>query len=281
MTLAHGIHTRDAYKAQLLLLDPDGDGETDEAERQLQLAIEREAQAQIAAALRKQYRDILPPNAVNMSVDEILTYVEVQLANNQAIADAINRAVQNGADLGVNIALDQLQGAGVGFDYTLVHTAARDWARQYGAQLVRNVTDTTREAIRQSVGRWYENGEPLSSLRNDLLSTVFSERRAQLIAMTETTKAAAEGTHIGYVESGVVTEEVWMTANDEKVCPYCGSLSGQVVAIGGSFFDKLPNELRTGLEQRIARNPNVRFARPPAHPGCRCRIGARVVPIGQ
>ena len=275
-----GMPTREAYKAQLFLLDPNGDGEIDESERQLQLALERQAQEQIAAPLRKQFRDILPASAAAMSLAELLTYIDVRIANDQAVVDAINRAIQNGADLGVNIALDQLQMSGIGFDYTLVHTAARDWARQYGAQLIRNVNDTTREAVRQSVSRWYENGEPLSALRDDLVSTVFNERRAQLIAMTETTRAAAEGTHIGYAESGVVTEEIWLTANDERVCPYCNSLNEQVVSInGGSFFDRLPDELREQLEQRAARNPNVRFARPPAHPGCRCRIGARVVPV--
>lgn len=244
----------------------------------MQLALERQAQDNIAAALRAQYRSILPDNAEDMELQELLTYIDVRINSDMAVADALARAVNNGAALGVNIALDQLAAGGMGFDYTLVHTAAQSWARDYGAELIRNVTQTTREAVRQSVSRWYQNGESLPALRRELQQLAFSERRAQLIAMTETTKAAAEGTHIGYVESGVVVEEIWMTANDEKVCNLCGDrgLAGQVISINGSFFDKLPDNLREGLERRAVRNPNVRFSRPPAHPGCRCRIGARV-----
>ena len=41
--------------------------------------------------------------------------------------DAIDATVRRAADAGVTIAADQLATMGVGFDYTMVHTAARDW----------------------------------------------------------------------------------------------------------------------------------------------------------
>ena len=161
---------------------------------------------------------------------------------------------------------------GVGFDYTMVHTAARDWARAYSADLITNVNATTRSAVRESVARWYTNGEHLDALTKDLAPT-FGKQRARMIAQTETTKAAARGTLTSYSASGVVKAMVWLTANDEKVCPWCGSLDGQIVELTGNFSDKLPPELQAKLKGRT-------FQTPPAHVSCRCRIGAQIIEVG-
>lgn len=161
---------------------------------------------------------------------------------------------------------------GVGFDYTMVHTAARDWARAYSADLITNVNATTRSAVRESVARWYDNGEHLDALTKDLAPT-FGKTRARLIASTETTRAAANGTLRGYEASGVVTEMVFLTASDERVCPWCGALDSKTVALSGNFSDKLPPELQAKLRGGAIKVP-------PLHPGCRCRIGARILEIG-
>jgi SPP1 gp7 family putative phage head morphogenesis protein len=126
--------------------------------------------------------------------------------------------------------------------------------------------------VQNSVARWYENGEHLDALTKDL-KPIFGKRRARLIAMTETTHSAAQGTLRGYEASGVVKAMIWMTANDEKVCPYCGSLDGQTVGLQGNFSDALPPDLQAKLSGRT-------FKTPPAHPGCRCRIGAEVIDLG-
>jgi len=161
---------------------------------------------------------------------------------------------------------------GVGFDYTLVHTAARDWARAYSAELIRGVNDTTKAAVRESVARWYDNGEHLDALTKDLAPT-FGNTRARMIAQTETTKAAARGTLASYEASGVVTAMVWLTAADEKRCGYCKDLDGKTVSLSGNFSDVLSPELRAKLKNRT-------FQTPPAHVSCRCRIGAQVIEIG-
>ena len=256
-----------AYKALMLTHDP-GDDNSDE--ERLLLEVEARAQRDIAKALRAQFRDLLPPNAEDMDIVELQAYLEQRLSS-QAVHDAINATVRRAVDAGVNLAADQLTTLGVGFDYTMIHTAAREWAQQYSAELITNIDTTTRTAVRESVARWYTNGEPLSALTRDL-SGVFDERRARLIAMTETTSAAANGTHQAYTASGVVEAMTWQVANDERVCPYCGSLDGQIVALNGKFSDKLPVELQAKLKGRT-------FAVPPAHPGCRCRIGAQVIEV--
>jgi NAD+--asparagine ADP-ribosyltransferase len=62
----------------------------------------------------------------------------------------------------------------------------------------------------------------------------------------------------------------WKTSNDELVCPVCGALHGQTVALEGAFFDALSVEQQAKLRRR--------FEVPPAHPGCRCRVAAVVEP---
>lgn len=260
------VSTRDAYLAAKALILQHDPGDDSTPEEQLLLGIEDTSQREIASALRKQFKDLLPANAENMTLDELQQYLDKRLSN-QAVNDAIDRAVRRAADAGVNIAIDQLGTLGVGFDFTAVNTAARDWARQYSGELIKGINDTTRQAVRESVARWYENGEHMDALTQDLAPT-FGPKRARLIAATETTRSSAEAARQGYVASGVVTAMLWLTASDELVCPVCGELNGKVVSLDGSFSDVLPPELQKAGKA---------FRAPPAHPNCRCRLGAKVI----
>ena len=264
----NGITIPDAYKALQLIHDP---GDENTPEEVLLRALEESAQREIARELRRIYRDLLPPNAESMTLYELQTYIEQRIGS-QALNDAIDATVRRAADAGVTIAADQLATMGVGFDYTMVHTAARDWARAYSAELIKGVNDTTKAAVRESVARWYDNGEHLDALTKDLAPT-FGNTRARMIAQTETTKAAARGTLASYEASGVVTAMVWLTAADEKRCGYCKDLDGKTVSLSGNFSDVLSPELRAKLKNRT-------FQTPPAHVSCRCRIGAQVIEIG-
>jgi hypothetical protein len=91
-------------------------------------------------------------------------------------------------------------------------------------------------------------------------------RRATRIARTELAYAYNFGSFLAVkdaVDEGVLdTNEVmvkrWWTQKDERVCPFCGPLHGQVVGIEETF---------PGLTKRV---PNT-FV-PPAHPMCRCVV---------
>jgi len=83
---------------------------------------------------------------------------------------------------------------------------------------------------------------------------MFGAERAEIIAITETTRAAVEG------ERGVIAEleqhgirmyPVWMTRNDELVCPICAPRNGKPIQPGNETNGEYP----------------------PAHPRCRCGVG--------
>ena len=261
--MTDGIATRDqwaAIKAMVLQLSPDDD----DAEEALRQAVEAQGEKAILRAFRAQWRNLLPPNAESMELHELMAYINSRLIEAQVPRDAITRVVLNAADIGVNIALDQLGTLGMGFDYAAVNTRARAWGAQYAGELITNIDATTRQGVQQAVERWYTNREPIAALRRDL-EPLFGARRAKLIAQTETTRAAAASTRLSYIESGVVARMRWRTVFDERVCPTCGALDGTEVNLDGRFSDVLSAELQQS---------NRPFELPPAHPGCRCRLVA-------
>jgi SPP1 gp7 family putative phage head morphogenesis protein len=266
--LMRGRFTRNAWaRAKALVLETvPGD---DDAEEELRRDMERRAEDAIIAGFRQQRRAMIPPGARDMELEALLAAILAGVGLSVTLHDAITRTVLNGADLGVNVALDQLASVGASFDYTLVNQAAREWAAQYSSTLIRDIDAHTLTYVRQAVERWYTNGEPLTALRADL-APIFGEYRAQMIAETETTRSAAEGALRGYRESGVVVGMVWKTVGpDERTCPICGSLHNTVVGLNDSFW----NVLDSNLQQRYRRT----FQMPPAHPRCRCRIAPQIL----
>lgn len=82
--------------------------------------------------------------------------------------------------------------------------------------------------------------------------------RALTIARTEVMGAAGEGRLNAWgamMIQGIIPQDaqkVWMTAEDERVCPICGDLDGETVPMGSEF--------------------SVGVMTIPAHPNCRCDV---------
>lgn len=149
-------------------------------------------------------------------------------------------------------------------DWEGANTAAAEYARQYAATLVSDILETTRERIRTEVAAFTENKETVNQLRDRLsplkneAGSPFGKRRAELIAVTETTRMYAQANAMTWERSGVVEGREWRTNTDELVCPICGGMDGVVAKLGENF-------------QGTYNGDN-----PPAHPKCRCWT----VPVG-
>jgi SPP1 gp7 family putative phage head morphogenesis protein len=95
-------------------------------------------------------------------------------------------------------------------------------------------------------------------------SARLNRARSLRIARTETSFAYNHGSLEGikqYQEQGLITDpiiKVFRTAEDERVCPFCGPLNNKSVGVDQTF---------PGLTNRV---PNVLV--PPVHPNCRCTI---------
>lgn len=93
--------------------------------------------------------------------------------------------------------------------------------------------------------------------------------RAERIARTELAfaynfgqlEAVRQAKEQGYFGGEVV--KVWLTADDERTCPHCGALDGQVIGLEETF---------PGMTEKIPYTYT-----PPAHPHCRCTVGYQVL----
>ena len=144
-----------------------------------------------------------------------------------------------------------------GFDNELANRRAADWARQHTDDLLQLLGTTTQRVVGERIDEWIRRpeskiGDLVASLKEGLETSV---TRASTIAVTEVTRAYAEGNKIAFQEANIA-EWRWQTNNDEMVCPICGPLNRVVKPIGEIFgvFNGKP------------------FTQPPAHPNCRCWV---------
>lgn len=141
----------------------------------------------------------------------------------------------------------------LGVEWSLINRRATDWARQYTFDLVRGLNDTTRGTLQRAVSNYFEDALTIGQLE-DMLLPSFGPIRAEMISVTEITRASAQG-EVALVaelrESGIEMVEVWQTNADELVCPICGPLNGKKKGDGWDI-------------------------EPPAHPRCRCWINLRL-----
>lgn len=148
-------------------------------------------------------------------------------------------------------------------DWALVHQEAVDWARRYSFDLVRDINQTSQTLLRQAVSAFFERGQTFADLER-ALSGVFGPIRSEVIAITEVTRAAAEGEYEiakDLREQGVDMRAFWVTNNDEIVrrCPICWPLHGREAS--GIDAQGRPYWIHPD---------NGREYQHPAHPRCRC-----------
>lgn len=145
-----------------------------------------------------------------------------------------------------------MNSVGIGADWAHFNVIAADWGRTYTYDLVRGIVGTTHSALekllQKNVPGYFEEGLTSKELAARLEGQ-FGAVRSEMIAVTETTRAAVEGER-AYVqelvkETGKEMIPIWLTANDDRVCVICGPKNEKPIT-DGQF--------------------------PPAHPRCRCGV---------
>lgn len=173
-----------------------------------------------------------------------------------AIVRQLGRVATAGADYGREQVERFVFGTSKALDmgmWDVANNAAAQWAMSYGYDLVHGLLTTTRSWLQAQVAEYIRNSETIGQLIARIRQgSGFDEGRARMIAVTEVTRAFAEGNRAAWRASGVIEKRRWNTNNDELVCPVCGPLAGQVVGLDEEFGDGIDG--------------------PPAHPRCRCWI---------
>jgi hypothetical protein len=143
---------------------------------------------------------------------------------------------------------------GIVFDPAIINTDAVRWARQYTYDMVNGLTNTTRNLIRETTAAFIETPGMTTGDLVRMLQPAFGKDRAEMIGVTEVTRAYSEATNEVQElvnRTGLQMRRVWHTSQDDRVCIICGPLNGQ------------PEEDWRG------QFPDG----PPAHPRCRCGEG--------
>ena len=196
----------------------------------------------------KRVRDALVAELAKQQSIIAKRIAELQEADWEEFAAAMRNAVDDKlVSVYTGHALREALAFGIDFDVAVINKAAWDWATRYSYDLVSGLTDTTRALAQSVVGKFTATPGMTIGELSDLLEPAFGELRAEMIAVTETTRAysAATDTYKELLkDAGLEMRRVWNTSADEKVCEICGPLDGK--------------------DEREWTSP------PPAHPRCRC-----------
>lgn len=130
----------------------------------------------------------------------------------------------------------------------MVQLAARDRV----AELVTQVSSTTRDQIRQSIKTSIAQGEDLYSTTQRLREVIDNPVRAELIARTESVNAYQIGLRNFAVETGAKTK-TWESLSG--ACVVCAPLNGKTVGLNEQFTSRIGD-----------------VDHPPQHPRCKCGI---------
>jgi len=190
-----------------------------------------------------------PPNLANVPAEYWQAgWKDIQKDVEPVLVDAL---LQQADDAMIRI--------GIGVDFDNVNRAAVNWARQHSEEVMQQIWLRTHEytldvlsrysGVGEVIAQGYEEGLTIREI-SERLERMFSPVRAERIAVTETTRAVVEGER-AYVaelerETGQRMIPIWMTANDELVCPICAPKNEKPITNGDY---------------------------PPAHPNCRCGVG--------
>jgi len=146
-------------------------------------------------------------------------------------------------------ASDKMIELSFGVDWDLVNEDAANWSRRHLEALLSDMFQKRYAHVSENVARFFEEGWTSQDLAKRL-ETWYSPVRAEMIAITETTRAAVEGERMVVAQlekqAGIRMVPIWLTANDEdRVCVFCRPRNGKVIEDG---------------------------IYPPAHPRCRCGV---------
>lgn len=145
-------------------------------------------------------------------------------------------------------------------------------------KIATDVNDETEKQLRATLTEGINAGESGQQLRArvEAVMGITATSRADLIAQTEVTRAQSAADVEAWDQSGVVTGKEWYTAEDERVCPWCGPMNHKVIDLHDNYFDKGDIQTVSGKNRKGEESTQTYHHDyddvdgPPLHPRCRC-----------
>jgi hypothetical protein len=142
------------------------------------------------------------------------------------------------------------------------------------SKMARSYNETTLDQLKTVLSETLTQpgGTSFDELTNavDGVYSFADDRRAGLIAKTESFRAANFANKAAWKASGVVQTVKWYTAEDDKVCEFCEKLNGTEISIDDNFFDS--GDTISGSDGGVTTANYGDIGEPPLHPDCRCYI---------
>jgi HK97 family phage portal protein len=142
------------------------------------------------------------------------------------------------------------------------------------SKMATSYNETTLEQLKNVLGEklTQSGGTNLTEL-TEAVDGVYSyadEKRAALIAKTESFRAANWANKEAWRASGVVRTVKWYSAEDGKVCQFCQAQDGKEIPIDQNFYEA--GDPIGGSEGGVMIANYGDIECPPLHPDCRCYI---------
>ena len=160
-------------------------------------------------------------------------------------------------------------------DWDVVNTNAVQYVQGVHRDIIDMITETTQDQVYPLIDEWLKSGEAMPKLIKRLEDVGYPEHRAEMIAVTEVTRAVNAGNQAAWESTGYITAKQWTTAEDERVCPVCKGMHGKIADIKADF--KLDMSDVQGEDDPLGKflakhGGQITEKHPPAHPRCRCSM---------
>lgn len=230
---------------------------------------------QLELALRRWFRSVTP--AIEDGVNLETNGVRVDLAANDRAVDAFFEAagkpMADAYRLGYNRASEDVSGMATIPTYEDVGEATAEYIRGYSKKIVKSVSDTVSERIKEALAQSVEAGEGMDekALRIQQILGPGTEVASRRIAQTETIRLYVGAREEGWVKSGVVKGKRWMLSGNP--CELCEALHEKFnnVQVGTPMLTQGARfEYGDG---KVFVSDYDQMDGPPGHPNCACDIG--------
>lgn len=195
---------------------------------------------------------------------------------NEALADAISDPLMRRFLIEYNRTVGNLDDPDLG-EIDMTNDRAVAYLRENPPKLANQILQTLDQRIGDALADGIEQGEDLGGLRGRVESIIGDPKAAERIARTESAHAFMEAREGAWMDSNVVMGKEWLLSSDP--CPICeGIVATRRTVPKGEAFYSMGDTIPTTDGKSFSVNWRD-IKGPPAHPNCRCSMGAVFVEV--